>query len=242
MDTNVEKDVPVEIIDPGRFSERETELVDALCASAPDTELKRGDLAYLTNCPAHVRRHLEATGRLIPLIWKVRFVVSLWAYEAHNLVQRCGEEIGLDRLVSLLDAHAPAALQAPDMPVVYAHGFPHGQWPDSAIWMPGDALRKIAIKDPNVRWPEILDEAGAPFHGYDPSQYRRGFVWQLAPDQYREGENIGKPMFSEEETVHTACLLGMEQLVLGALSEGADPYYVGDPKIIDPDDDIFKGR
>jgi len=232
--------LPVEILDWDSMTLEDEELLDALNEYQPNTNLKAGDLAYLQRCPPSLKDRLKLQGRLVPLVWKVRFVVSAWAFNLHNVAHSYPNKIvGIDHAVSLLEQEGSLRESQFDHPVIYAHAMPHGLWPDTAHWFPGASLRKVVVRDTNPEWPVVLDEAKAPFVGYDTDRILRPFVWKMAPDLYASGENLGQPLPSEEAAIHTACLLGMETMLLGDLSRGVDPYYVGNPHVVDPHHDLF---
>ncbi len=234
--------LPIEIVDPNGLTLEDAEFLDAMMEYEPHTNLRPGDLAYLTECPPYLRSKLRLEGRLVPLMWKVRFIVSAWAHELHNMAHAIPDRIvGVDHAFALVEESSLDPKRY-NHAVIYAHAMPHGQWPDTSCWFPNRCFRKVVVRDPNHDWPVVLDEAKAPFLGYDTDRIMRPFVWQMAPDLYRDGENVGKPFAHEEAAIHTACLLGMEPLLLGDLSSGVDPYYVGSPRALDPDHDIFQGK
>jgi hypothetical protein len=221
----------------GNETDEDLTFVKAMTYFEPHSNMREGDLAYLIKCPLPLRQQLQQQERLIPLIWKVRFVVSAWAFDLHKLAHTYPQRVaGVDHAIAMMaDGRHHRA-------VIYAHAMPHGQWPDTACWFAENQLRKVSLREPVQEWPIILQEAKAPFIGYDTERIVRPFVFELAPDMYKSGENVGKPFEHEEATIHTACLLGMEPLLLGELSQGVDPRYIGDPRLWDPDHDILKGK
>ncbi len=235
--------LPVEIVDPGGLTEDDAEFLDVMMEYEPETQLSTGDMAYLMECPPHVRSKLKLQDRKVPLMWKVRFIVSAWAFELHNMAHSIPDRLyGVDHAYSVVESESCLDPKRYNNAVIYAHAMPHGLWPDTAFWFPNRCLKKVVVRDPNREWELVLDEAKAPFVGYDTDSFMRPFVWSIAPDLYGDGDNIGKPLQHEEAAIHTACILGMEDLLLGDLSEGVDPYYIGAPRVLDPEHDIFGGK
>lgn len=247
--------LPINIVDPKGMTPDDDDLLRVMGEHQPKTKLKEGDLVYLTECPPALRMRMK--DRMIPLVWKVRFIVSSWTFELHQLAHSFPDRIlGLDHAIHMIDSHSTLAPNRYTRPVIYAHAMPHGKWPDTAYWFReyrmepnrygemqrNTLLKKVAVRDPNVEWSQVLDEAQAPFMGYDLDEINRPYVLDMAPDLYGDGENLGRPLPHEEAAIHTACLLGMESLLLGELSDGVDPYYLGGPGLVDPEHDIFRGK
>lgn len=226
-------DLPITIIDPRSLTLADEEMLVAMMEHAPQTTFKPGDLAYLTEVPPYVRN----TRRLVPRLWQVRFIISAWQHELMMLVQTEPGLRGIDHAITKLDQHgfAPSKYRKP---MLYCHAFPHGLYPDSAAWMPERVLRKITFRESNQEWPLILDEAKAPFVGYDTNKLLAPYTYDLAPDLYANGENLGRPFSFEEATVHTAALLGMEEVMFRPV----DPHYINREHVVDPAHDIFKGK
>lgn len=243
--------LPVQIVDPRGMTENDADFLEVMMEHQPRSSLKPGDVVLLRECPQGLRLRMQP--RMIPLLWKVRFVVSSWTFELHQLAHAYPDKImGIDHAVSMVEATSTVKPEHYTRPVVYAHAMPHGKWPDTAywfreyfvkrVWDPNiedfrtkrvKALQKINVRDPAIDWPTVLDEAKAPFLGYDVDEIVRPYVFDMAPDLYKNGENIGKPLPHEEAAIHTACLLGFEAPLLGDLSTGVDPHFVGSPRLVD---------
>jgi hypothetical protein len=236
--------LPLNIIDPSGLTPSDGEFIDLMLEHQPKTSLKEGDIVKLKEVPPYVRSRLNMQRRLIPVFWKVRFIVSAWAFEVHNLAHHYPDSVaGIDHAVAMLESQGQLPEDRYTKAVVYAHAMPHGMWPDTAFWFPRRVLKKVTFREMNPGWPTVLDEAKAPFVGYDDEQIARPFIFDMAPDLYGDGENIGKPFEHEEETVHTMCLLGMEPFLLGDYADGVDPYYFSERKpLIDPEHDIFEKK
>lgn len=228
--------LPVKILNSYGLTTVEEELVTAMEEHTPDTKFRPGDLAYLLHAPDYVRIKFET----VPRFWKVRFVVSQWAHELHQMAHADPERVmGVDHAVALLEAQGSLTERNYNRPWIYAHGYPHGRYPDTASWFPERALRRVMLRENNQEWETILDEAKAPFLGYE--DMAAGFAFDLAPDLYAKGENLGRPFYHEEDTFHTACLLGMEEPMM----KPVDPYIVGsefDKGPLDPDHDFLASR
>jgi hypothetical protein len=222
-------DLPIQIVDPNSLTLSDEELLVAMSEHPPATKFKAGDLAYLHEAPPYLRN----TRKLLPRMWQVRFIISQWQHELMTLVQTQAVH-GIDHAITLLDQQGfPEAKFR--KPVLYCHAFPHGMYPDSAAWLPERVLRRVTFRESNQAWMTILDEAKAPFVGYDTTGMLAPYTYDLAPDLYSKGENLGRPFSFEEATVHTAALLGMEEV----LCRPVDPYYINNYRV-DPAHDIFK--
>lgn len=224
-------ELPITFIDPRSITLSDEEMLVAMSEHMPNTKFRPGDLGYLAEAPPYLRN----TRKLLPRIWQVRFVVSRWQFELMRLLHSHPSILGVDHAIALLEQQgfSPASYRKP---VLYCHAFPHGMYPDSAAWMPDRVLKKITFRENNQEWPTILDEAKAPFVGYDDKGLIVPYTYDLAPDLYSNGENLGRPFSFEEATVHTAALLGMEEV----LCRPVDPYYINHSYTVDPAHDIFK--
>lgn len=223
-------ELPISIVDPTGFTENDMELVQAMAMYSPRSTFKAGDLAYITDIPMHIKhRH-----RIIPRIWKVRFVISAWAYELCAIAMQHGGNLGMDRAISLLEDQKLSREQY-RKPVIFAHGYPHGKYPRTAAWLPERTIKKFIYREPNAPWQTIVEEAGAKYIGYDPSRVETSFMFSLAPEDYGSGSNIGRPFQHEEAVTHAMCSSGLEEtlfipIILGEKSKVRD---------LDPDHDSF---
>lgn len=209
----------VKRLDPSLRMEDE-DLIQALDAYPPKTRFKPGDIASIIDAP----EYLLARRRMLPRYWQIRFVVSAWAYELMRLRHNNqGITIyGLDHAAALIEERRGLLPQRYARPIIYAHGFPHGAYPDTACWFAERCLRKLPLRGPTENWELILDEAKAPFLGYNGELLAAPFTFDIAPDLYSSGENLGSPFIFEETAFHTASLLGMEQRMLSAV----DPRFI----------------
>ena len=238
--------VPIQIIDPDEVTPEDVELLALFDEVPPHSKFRPGDLAMIKQ----VTEQLRLTRDSLPPMWQIRFVVSRYAFE---LMRRCRggvRAIGLDHAVAQIEATAVQALEhrgvrlptAEDIKkwssraVIYAHGFPHGNNPDSAAWFPESCLRRLALRGENVDWRNVLDEAHAPFLGYDEGGSSAPFIFDVAPDLYSSGENLGVPFSFEEATVHTAALLGLENAFMRRVTP--DEVHSG-LVVIDPYHDTY---
>jgi hypothetical protein len=213
-------DLPINIIDPRAMTEADANMIAAMAEHPPHTKFKAGDLCYITEATPY-QRH---SSRLIPRMWQIRFIISAWQHELMRLVHshNLGTIQGIDHAVALLEQQGFYATKY-TRPIMYCHAFPHGIYPDSAAWIHERNLKLIPFRELNQPWTNILDEARAPFMGYDSKGLVAPYTYDLAPDLYKNGENLDRPFSFEEATVHTAALLGLEEIMFRPV----DPYYLG---------------
>lgn len=222
-------ELPISIVDPRGITENDEELIQAMAQHSPKTRFKAGDLGYLREVPFNLRTR----NAVIPRIWKVRFVITAWAYELLATAMNHGGNIGMDRALSLLE-HINFNPMHTKKPMIYAHGYPHGVHPATAAWIPERALRRLVFREQNMPWYGVLEEAGANFYGYDTDKIPTSFHFSLAPDDYRSGSNIGKPFHHEEDVTHLLASNGLEEHMFV-------PIILGEKKrpTLDPDHDVF---
>lgn len=211
--------LPIKIFEPDHITDVDEEILLAMTEHPPASKFSSGDLAYLK--PGYVRNPDDP----LPSLWQVRFVVSAWQHELMMLANSIPLR-GIDHAMAIMDRHR-FERGSYEKPWLYCHGFPHGLYPDTAKWYPERALRRVTLRERNQEWETILDEAHAPFVGVDTSHIATPYHYDLAPDLYSSGANLGRPFSFEEATVHTAALLGLE------------PLMFSDWKELDPQHDIF---
>lgn len=202
----------------------------------PDTKLKHGDLAYLTHVPPSIRESDWFAEFGVPRYWKVQFVVSMYQYEMHSAMQ--SYHYDADQAVMYLERVNLLHPKEYRTPMVYAHGFPHGDNPNTAMWFPERILRRLVLRTEDVDWEPTLDEFRTHFTGYDSHECMGGFVLDLAPDLYAKGELLGKPLSHEEATFDTAASMGLEEsmMVKRSAREYEDVRYGQNP---DREHDVF---
>lgn len=219
-------ELPISIVDKNALTQNDEELIQAMAQHRPKTRFRAGDFGYLREIPFHLKRRHHA----LPQIWKVRFVITAWAYELMSVTMAHGGNIGMDRAIALLDRSGYDASQN-RKPMIYAHGAPHGNYPNTAAWLPERALRRLMYNDRNIGWQHIIEEAGAQYYGYDAEKIPTSFAFSLAPDDYSHGSSIGKPFLHEEDVTHRMCLGGLEEhlfiplLVQGQKRAALDPNH-----------------
>lgn len=229
--------LPVVILNDLGLTQEEGELLQAMQEYEPETDLRPGDLVYLKRCPPGLRMK-RAT---VPRFWKIRWVVSKFQYEAHALVHDPvigGRISGIDHIVALMESQPGYNESSNNRALVYAHAFPHGNYPDTASWFTETCFRKVTLHEHCQLWPHVLEEAKAPFYGINTEGLIANFSLDFAPDFYSDGEGVGAPFESEEATFHTAALLGMEELMMRPV----EPWSIGDPYDLDPEHDVFVGQ
>lgn len=229
------------LLDPSMVTEKDVELMTALDQYKPATNYRPGDLFTMVReqIPSWIVTKYGSPHE-IPIVWKVRFVVSKWAWTLMSILQSNGTDwaMGPD--------HAAAQVERSKLPahryydaLIYAHAYPHGINPDSAVFLEEvdkkgrPNTRRIFFREENPEWPVILDEARAPFFGIPTSSSKAPFTWNLAPDLYQDGENIGKPFRHEDDTVDALCMSGLERLLF-------DKRIRKERVVIDPEHDVFK--
>lgn len=228
-------ELPIHILDPNAIDEADEEFLYAMADYAPNTKLKPGDLAYLTEATPFLRMR----GELLPRFWQIRFVISSWTYElfrlAHSPERLESEGLMLDRAIAMLDEQKFSPTRY-EKPVIYAHAFPHGLYPDSATWFPEWVLKRVSLRENNQHWERILEEARAPYAGYANRNLIAPYTLDLAPDLYKDGSNVGRPFSFEDATTHTLALLGGEEPMFRPVS--ADE--LNNSRVLDPRHDMFR--
>jgi len=201
----------IKLLNPAGATPDDEMIIQTLASVPPKTKFQTGDLALLIEVP----KHLQHQG-VIPRMWEVRLVVSRYQFEFHRLLHQTGG------MHDYAIAHIEAARRLPRNrwaePVIYAHAFPHGEWPSSAEWFPGHCLRRLAMRAPTEEWEPILDEFSTPFIGYDPSMFGAGVVFDLAPDIYGDQRAHKRPLVFEEDSFHRVCLFGLEEEAMVAVA------------------------
>lgn len=214
----------IQLLNPAGTTPDDEIFIELLAKYPPRTSLQTGDICELVRLP----RDLHGEGPY-PNIWEVRAVYSRWQQALHGIVHR---NPGMfDWAVAQLEAvESMRQFRHPSYwrdAVVYAHAFPHGQWPSSAEWFPEWCLKKLPFVAPTLPWEPILDEFSTPFHGYDPARFGAGVVLDLAPDIYGDQRNRKRPLNFEEDAFHKVCLFGLEEdcMVPTVVDAGAAPMY-----------------
>jgi hypothetical protein len=216
----------------GDLSDREHQFLWMMQEYPPESQLQHGDICYLDHVSPRLLHNPHFVEFGFPRFWKVQFVVSAYQFEMHNAMQNTG--FGGDQAYTYLDAGGFDFRRANE-PVVYAHGFPHGDNPNTTQWFPETCLRKLCLRTEDVDWEPVLDEFRTPFHGYDHGSLRGGFVLDMAPDRYAEGLHLGGPLSHEEPTFHAAASVGLE----AAMMTKEDPRLIRTYTDVDPDHDVF---
>lgn len=212
----------IQVLNPQGMTPEDEAFVSLMLEHPPKTNFKTGDLAQLEMVP----RHLEGQGPF-PNIWEVRNVVSRYQLELHNFIHQSGGK--LDFAVSMMETSRRVPLNRRLDAVVYAHAFPHGEFPSSAEWFPEYCLKRLMLRGPTQEWEPILDEFSSPFVGYDPDMFSAGIVFDMAPDIYGDQRGKKKPLSFEEETFHRTCLVGLEEMCMIPSTDGELQQAMFDP-------------
>lgn len=216
----------------GNLTDRELHYLWLMKEHPPDSRLKHGDICYLQRATPRLYHSPFFREHGVPRFWKVQFVVSAYQFELHNAMQLT--PFDGDQAITYLDSAGFDFDQARE-PVVYAHGFPHGDNPNTAMWFPEGALRKLCLRTADVDWEPVLDEFQTPFYGYDTHALPGRFTLDMAPDRYAKGLRIGGPLSHEEPTFDTMATLHLES----AMMTKEDPRVIRAYADVDPEHDVF---
>jgi hypothetical protein len=214
--------IPLTILQEEFLTSNDEELMQALTQYRPRTKIKAGDFVMLDEIPAWLKNR-----PILPRCWKVRFVITAYAYHLMQLVEHHGGQLGLDQAISFLEAQPYPAPRDYRKPMVYATGYPHGEYPDSAAWLPEPSLRRTIYKETQMAWFDIVNEAGAEYRGFDSEQFKSRFALDFAPDNYKDGNNLGRPFVAEEPLVNTLHFLGLGEML-------EVPHVQGEPDRVRP--------
>jgi hypothetical protein len=223
--------LPINVLDERMLRIEDEELMMALAEYKPRTKFKENDFVILTSVPSYLRDR-----ETLPRCWKIRFVITRWAYELMTVILQYGGAISVAQATTFLESMPSFDPRRMRDARIYAHGYPHGDHPDSTAWLPEALLRRTTFKETAMQWVNIVEEAGAKYRGYDTNNLPSRFVLDLAPDNYKDGANLRRPFVSEEPLVHTLCKhAGLDEIL-------AVPYVIGEydhVKQLDRDHDIF---
>ncbi len=201
--------VPVEILDERMLTMEDEELIEALALYKPRCIFKQEDIVELTGVPKHLENR-----ELVPRFWKIRFVITRWAHHLASLALQYGGGITLSQATHMLEKHHDLGSESSKREaMIYAHGYPHGEYPDSTAWFLPHHLKKTLLRENQMTWPAIVDEAKAEYLGYDTSKFPARFCLDLAPDNYSDGRNLERPFMPEEPLVNSMYDLGLEEML-----------------------------
>lgn len=241
--------LPIQLAAPLTFEEQVALL--AMEHFHPHTSFSPGDHAMLSRDPLTIRSLQRLIGQEVPSTWEIRFVISAWTYElyAHIVAEASGatghigllhtirtsgidedtgnvDELVIDRIEEEFALNSSLMSYDYCKPVIYAHGWPHGAYPNTAAWFFNPKLlSKLNLVNPTEHWEPLLDAFKTPFAGYE-SEHGLGFVFDIAPDHYAGGVNLKGPLTHEEDAFHTASLLGLEEYVMTPLTLAKEPLRV----------------
>lgn len=223
--------LPVAILDEQQLSLNDEEIIAAMAIYKPRTRFKESDFVILTQVPSWLRQKPT-----VPRCWKIRFIVTKWAFELIRVATRYGnDKITLHQAMAMLEQYKGFDEREYRNPMIYAHGYPHGEYPDSAAWLPEQLLRRTIYRESTMTWNHIIEEAGARYLGYDTEKIPTHFCLDLAPDNYSDGSNLGRPFVPEEPLVNTLHFVGLGEML-------EVPYIIGERdrvKQLDEDHDIY---
>ncbi len=223
---------PIHVIDPNDFDDVLLDHIEQMDRYTPHTSLRAGDLCTLKKTTPQ----LLFKNRLLPRMWQIRFVISAWAFELMCILHEANHSVGPDEALNRLEMKTRMRPNEYRRPLIYAHGFPHGMYPDTAEWFELQHLQKTCLIAPTEEWPTVLDAAKARYRGYDRQAFTSNITLPVAPDHYKKGENIGRPFDYEHGAVHSVALMGLEQVVFQA----ADPYEINRGVWVDREHDLYR--
>jgi hypothetical protein len=205
------------------LQDSEVAFLEALDAHKPQSEFRVGDLAIIHKMPSYLRTR---DADLAPCYWQVRMVISLWTYEAWALGNALRLDGRWDEGLRHFDGDVYKMLQhfssipsyKAKKAVIYAHGFPHGMWPNTAAWFFDGHLTRDFLRSGNEDWELILDEAHTTYVGLAPEAVMNGISLDLAPDLYGSGEKLQRPFSFEESAFHTLSCFGAEEAAVRGIN------------------------
>lgn len=232
--------VPINVIDERMLTMQDEEIMAAMAFYLPRSKFKAGDVVMLDYIPGHLRDpKYPGFKPLVPRLWKIRFVIAAWAFDLMRMAEQVGGRLSLEQARITLE-NAAGYHQEYDYkkPMIYAHGYPHGEYPDTAAWLPERCLRQMKLREVNEIWPAIVEEARAPYLGYDPEKHPTLYTLDLAPDDYRSGHNLERPFAAEEPLVNALHFAGFEEEMAFPLAVDPNEARRID-RPVDPEHDLF---
>lgn len=226
--------LPLSILQEQLLTSEDEEIMQALARHVPNTKIRAGDFVLLRTVP----EWLSKNRRVVPRCWKVRFVISQYAWNLIRVVDLYGGKLGIDRAIALMEGNRNTSLREYRKPMIYAHGYPHGKYPNSAAWLPEDRLQRTIHAEDPMEWVEIVESAHAPYAGFDTEKFNTRFILDFEPDHYADGRNIGRPFDPEEPLVNTLYFGGLEEMMEIPFIFDGQPVS-RQPRGIDQDHDIF---
>ncbi len=226
--------LPVNLVSERPLTLQDEELLYVLVRYPPRTRLREGDIVMLNKVPLYLRNKLPH--EFLPRFWKVRFVISRYAFDIVRMAIHRQGYITLTEAKALVEHYRINSQRDGRSPIVYMHGYPHGEYPDTAVWAYEHSVDPTIFREKSMIWEEIVHEAEAPFEGYDLEKIALPFTLDIAPDHYGKGQNIGHPFRKEEPLVQTMYNNGLEKLL-----EVPHVLYGTDPIVpLDRDHDIYR--
>lgn len=220
--------IPINVLHSQRLEMGDELLLHEMARYKPDTRLREGDFVLLMARPPWM------TAPVVPRTWKVRFVVTLWAWQLMKAATECGGAISLDEAVWLLETASKQTSQRANKAMIFATSYPIGKYPKTVQWLPEQLTRRTTFREPTQNWNEIINELGADYRGYEVDD-DRNFVLDLEPNDYNLGKSLDRPLRAEEAMTHDLYLAGLEDWI-------EFPYEANEPDRLaplDPEHDIF---
>jgi hypothetical protein len=223
--------IRINVLSPYGLTEEDEELLHLLSLYTPRCKFREGDIALLTHVPEYMKK-----GRTkLPKFWKVRFVITRWAWDLVKVATHYGSTLSAEQAMTLLENFKHYEKNEKREPLIFGHGYPHGKNKGLVTWLPYQYLRQTIHSEPTEPWEGIVHEFSAEYAGYDDNEIKRSFHWDLEPNNYHDGRNLDHPLVAEEPLVQKLYMAG-----LGSHLES--PYIIGEPdrlRPIDRDHDVF---
>lgn len=222
----------IQVLDEKMLTVDDEELIEAMAMYKPKTMFREGDLAFLLGIPDYY-----SDRPFLPRVWKIRFIVSYWAWNLMRLLTDRGGSMTLAQAKFYMEQNKYLhGGKEHRKPMIYAHGYPHGMYPDTAAWLPESMLRRTVMTELTQEWRPIVEESDAPFLGYDMDTHNSRFVLDIAPLKYGTGPKRKNPFRAEESLCNDLYKIqGMDQLL-------EIPMYPNEQdrvRRLDPDHDIY---
>ena len=197
--------IPINILSDKPLSMHDELLIQEMTRYRPRTKIKEGDVLYLMAVPPWLWHQRDE----VPRWWKVRFVASYWAYHIMSVATKVGGGVTVDHARQLLRGAANHVRGNARLPMVFAVPVPHGENANSAVWLPVELLKRTTLYEPNQHWRHIVEEFKTAYRGYE-LRPDIAFHFDLEPDDYAKGQNLGRPLRAEEDLVDDMCAQGFE--------------------------------
>lgn len=223
--------LPLNILHSEGTTEWDETLLDIMSMYKPRTRFREGDIVMLLEVP----RYLALRREVIPRLWKIRFIITAWAWDLLGHVVTHRGALSPDQAVTMLEAKKDLEDTEWRRPLIFAHGYPHGEYNNSAAWLPESYLKRTIKNEARQAWRPIVEELQAEYRGYDTTSLPTRFYLDLEPNDYKSSRSLHRPLVAEEPVVQALHTSGLGPwLEIPYISNERDKL-----KAIDPDHDVF---